>query len=220
VSVTAFDLYDSAIARLGLNFPDGLVGEGNESGVLSTLNDALAELAVDHDWLFSYTESEFQTSPGVWSYPPPNGWLRTSWLILTSNGSELQPRQRRDHFRFGPERGEPRYFDTSGDRLLIAPVPDGVYRIRHGYFYSIERIERDSATWPDLYDQLREIDISVPDPYIPLVKLYVLKNVALLIKDREAHQMATEELRSYRNKVEDNRRRQQQVGRIVTREDY
>jgi hypothetical protein len=214
---TAYDIYFGALSRLGLNFDDGLLGSTNSAGVLSVLNDGLAELSVDHDWLFSYVEEEMAVSSGIDAYDPPTDWLRTGWLVEKSTNTELKVRQRREHF--GMTAGMPRYFDTSGDRILVAPVPDQNYVLRHGYFTSIPRIVRDSTTWPTFYDQLQAVTLVLPAPYDTLATLYVAKNIALLQKDRELYGMIDSDLGAFRRKIEDNRRRSQAVPAIKVRPD-
>lgn len=216
---SASSLYKSALGRLGLNFPDGLVGETNEQGVLDALNDALSEVAVDHDWLFTYSEHTLETVPGQAHYSLPSTWLRTSWLVMQDTGEELVAKQRRGHFTFTGQ-ARPRWYDTSGDKIILAPVPDGAYVIQHGYFSSYDYIERNSDDFASLYEQLDEVDIAIPDVYRPLLVLYIAKNIALLEKDRESYQMVTEEIGSFRRRIGDNRRRHQSPGMVITRDDY
>lgn len=216
---SAWDTYTAARARIGLNFDDGLLDTSNPDGVLSVLNGALSELASDYDWPFLYAEVPLNLNQGQDVYPVPSGWLRTGFIVLKDSGNELVWRQRRAHFEF-PSPGEPRAFDTLGDRLLIAPTPDQAYRAVHGYYEHFEHIERDDDGYPTLEAQLADTDLDVPAPFDHLLVLYVAKNIALLIKDRELYQMFQTEIADIKAKNDDNRRRQQSTGRIKTRRDY
>jgi hypothetical protein len=215
---TARYIYETALGRTGMNFEDGLLGVTNPTGVLAALNGALSELSVDHDWLFFYTEEIFTTSAGQSVYPVPTDWLRTSFLTIEEDGTELISRQRRDHF--GMADGPPRFYDTSGDRLLIGPTPDRRYRLVHGYFSHVPKIVENTTDYDDVYAQLEDTTIDVPTPFDDLVILYTAKNQALLQKDRAAYEMLLAEIKVFRSKIEDNRRRQQSTGRIKTRQDY
>jgi hypothetical protein len=174
-------------------------------------------MSVTHDWLFSYAEEEMAVSAGNDNYSTPEDWLRTGWLVEKSTNTPLKARQRNDHFGFSP--AMPRYFDTSGDRILVAPVPDQNYILRHGYFTSIPRVVRDEEEFEALYDQLQAVTINLPAPYDTLAVLYVAKNIALLSKDREMYQMVNDSLSDYKKVVEDNRRRQQANPAIRVRPD-
>lgn len=214
---TAYDVWIGALARLGWNFEDGLLGDNDDVGVLSLLNDGLAEMSVDHDWLFAFGEETFDIEAGVDVYNTPLDWLRTSFLINQDGNYELYPLQRREHHTMLP--GVPRFYDTSGDRILIAPTPTEDGTLLHGYFTSIPRVVRNATLYPEVYDQLAAVTLNLPDPYTSLAVLYVAKNAALRIKDREAYQMVNEELASFRRKIEDNRRRQQAQPRVRARQD-
>lgn len=209
--MNASDVYTAARARLGLNFPDGLLGEANTEGVAAVMNTALAEMVSDYDWPFLYAETEFEVYPGKSVYPVPDCWLRTAFLVLDGYGHELVWRQRRTHFELPPD-GIPTVFDTSGDQILIAPEPDGAYKVRHGYYKGFHRIPVGA--------DLEDIELPIPPPFDQLLILFTARAMSVLIKDRELHQMLSGEINEYRSRVADNRRRQQTTGRVKTRNDY
>lgn len=217
----ALSIYKSALGRIGLPFEDGLVGKDNHDSVQSAMNAGLKEMSVDHDWLYSYTERDIQFTQGVTVYPTPQGWLRTGFIVLKDSGLELMPLQRREHFRV-PSTGTPRYFDTSGDKILISPAPSTAVQAVHGYFERLPVIDfdPDDPVYPDIYSYMADIDLGVPSPFDELIVLYVAKAVCVVMGDRDMHQMISSEIRDYRSKIEDNRRRQQGTGRIKSRQDY
>ena len=215
---TAADLYQRALGTLGLSFPDGLVGLTNETGALAALNGGLQDLSTKHNWQFAYEEEIIQTSPGKHAYDPPCDWLQTSMLIGLDGHFELQPRQRREHFLF-PAPDRPIWYDTSGDKILLAPVPDGTYQILHGYYKRLPVIRRDTDSYETLQEQLDEEQINVPAPYDELAVLYIARRLTLLEKDREHYQMVNDQLNDYIRTISDNRMRQTRPGRVSTRKD-
>ena len=215
---TAKDIYRGALARFGMNSPDGLIGPTNDETVLAAYNDGLMEFYVDHDWVFSYTEATFTTVANNDTYSPPSNWSRTAWMTA-AGGYPLSLKSRREHKDY-LSTGMPRWYDTQGDRILLCPVPDGAYQITHAYYAAPERIVRDSDTYADVEDQLDAEDVQVPDIYVPLLTLYVAKNLAVVALDREAHSTLREEINQYRARVADNRRRHTTPGRIKARRDY
>ena len=215
---TAAELYDSARATIGLNFEDGLLGTQNESAVLTVINSGLNDLSIDHNWLFSYVEEEFQTVQGLDSYDPPEEWLMTSFLVVKDLGYELTPKQRRDHFAYTGG-GAPQWYDTSGDRLLIAPVPDGAYTIVHGFYTHLSNITRASTSYPVFDDQLAAVSFDIPPTYLPLAVLFIARRLCLLMKDKEHYGMVEDQIKNVTRKMDDNRMRQTRPGRISSRRD-
>lgn len=215
---TALSIYKAALGRLGFSWPDGLVGVTNEQGVVSALNAAMDEMSVDHDWLFAYSEADLILSPGVSQYQPPARWLRTSFLVRKDSGEELGVRQRRMHFQLNHQ-GPPCWYDTSGDQIIIAPVPDTSYTLIHGYFSGFEPIVWDEESYPNIEDQLNETELSIPSPYSTALVLYVARAIAMLATDRQRYDLADDAIQKFNNRLADNRRRQQKPGRIQTRQD-
>lgn len=215
---TALSIYKSALGRLGLSFEDGLLGEGNPDSVLAALNAGLDEMSVDHDWQFNYKEGEIRTAGNVDAYDPPSDWLRTAWIV-DAYGRPLVFKQRQDHL-YRQLTGPPAVFDTAGDKIYVAPVPDREYVLRHGYYATVDQIELDTEEGAGtLYEQLADIDVDLPSPFDTLATLYVARAQALVLKDRELYGMLKEEISDYRRKMEDNRRRHQAPGRTRTRID-
>lgn len=221
---TAKDLYLSALGRIGLPFDDGLLGVGNPTSVLAAVNAGLAEMSVDHDWLFDYAEGELEVYPGRTAYDIPSRWLRTAFLVERTSGVELRWKQRREHMRLNAP-GAPQWFDTSGDQILIAPEPSTATTLIHGYFRGYDRIDQlaaygDGEDYEDVYAQLADVDITLPAPYDQLGVLFIAKAQCVILKDREHHGLIVEEIRTLKSTLSDNRRRQQATGRIKTRSDY
>lgn len=213
---TAFDIYESARVRAGLEADDGLLDADNS--VVPLLNAAFDEMSVDHDWAFNYTEDTFTTSPGQSLYTPPTSWLRTAWIAEEDTGELLESRNRRDTLRL-TGRGRPRFYDVVGDQIALAPTPSDVVSYIHAYYTETPTIIRDEDGYPDVFDQLAAVTVHMPSPYVTLAVLFLTKNIALRIKDRELYEMVNAEITDFKRRIDDNRRRQQAPGRIKTRTD-
>lgn len=213
---TAYDIFNSARIRAGLEFDDGLLDA--DGSVIPLFNAAMDEMAVDHDWSFNYTEDTFQTSPGQTLYNTPVDWLRTAWVVKESTGEQLTYKNRRTTM-VHTTRGEPVFYDVVGDQLALAPAPENVTRYVHAYFAKFPSLVRDSDTYADVFDQLAAEQVNIPSPFVTLASLFLTKNIALRLKDRELYQMVNEEIRDFKRRIDDNRRRATAPGRIQTRSD-
>lgn len=104
------------------------------------INDAMHMVEADQDWPWLDATTTFTTQAGVDTYPmstfAPNGdWARTHYLIVG---------QQRPMARFSMEEldsrwpastmtGQPFEWAVDTDQLVVRPVPDAAYTIKHRY---------------------------------------------------------------------------------------
>jgi hypothetical protein len=109
-----------------------------DTGLTSTvlnglINDALKQVAVEHDWPWLFTTVSFSTVNGTPSYSVPADWLRTDSLSIPADGRVLEQRSITDIDRLATYSDVPVFWTPYGDQLVLGPKPNGVYSIQHRY---------------------------------------------------------------------------------------
>lgn len=222
MAYTAKDLYVNGLARFGMNFPDGLVGETNSRGVYSALNAGLAEFYVTHDWDFLLTNTTLTTAAGTQTYALPSGFGTLASAGILSLNLELKVLQDRKRFMYGTVQGVPRFYTVDNDTLSLYPTPSGVNSILVRYYKTIDPPNATSQGATALYTYLDTITYAtlLPAWVRPLAELYVAKNAALLLKDREAYKMISDAIAATRSTLDDNVRRSTAPVPPQTRQDW
>lgn len=111
------------------------------------VNEALMVLSADVDdasWLLA--SDTFTTTAGTQSYTPPADWGRTKLLTIDAY-PEVEWRPLGD-IRSWPEdtQGVPRYYTATGSEILLAPIPDASYTVRHDYYVEETPLTDDTDT--------------------------------------------------------------------------
>lgn len=195
------------IARVyeAVGFPtdDGTI---TSSAVTSFLNRALERIATEKDWPWLEFTTTHSTAAGTATITPPTGWTRTQFLYIGS--SELELRQRRDLIRLAEVTGRPTLYAEQGDTLVLAPTPNGVYTVNHGYIKKENVLSSGSDT------------TLIPTEYAQLVVAGAGANVARRLRDRQMEKMFEDEYARELSKVVDNVRRTAALGRVKRRHDW
>lgn len=135
---------DAVRNRIGAPNADGFYDDAN---LTDLVNEALLAFAADVDdapWLTASTS--FSTVSGTQEYTPPADWVRTR-LLSIDDRPEIEWRPLSE-IREWPESitDAPRYYTVYGDQLILAPVPDGSYTVRHDYFVDELTLSADTDT--------------------------------------------------------------------------
>ena len=228
MAYTAHDLYVNGLSRFGMNFPDGLVGEENASGVYSVLNAAIAEFSLSNDWDFLLTSVSVSTVAGTQTVALGNtaAYSRVLSAGITALNLELKVARKRDTYLWGTIRGVPRFFSAGSPAdvttLTLYPTPDAVYSITSLAYAAIPAVDPGGQGASDLYAYLGTISLaaSLPTWVRPLAELYVAKHASLLLKDREAYKMLSEAIAQSHGMLDDNNRKATAPLAPQTRQDW
>ena len=219
---TAKQLYENGLARFGMNFPDGVVGETNAVGVFAILNAGLTEFTLTHDWDFLLNGQQITTVAGTQVYSLSDDTETVASIGINDLSIELQVMQVHNKFRFGTAQGVPRFYFNTRTALTLCPTPAAAYTITVLYYQSIPAPNAVDQGAADLYTYLATIQYAdlIPEWARPLAELYVAKNAALALKDKEAHGMITESIRQTRQTMDDNVRKATGTVPPQTRQDW
>lgn len=209
MAYTAKDLYVNGLARLGLNFPDGLVGEENDRGVYTALNGALTDFYLTHEWDFLLTSETVTTTAADATYSLNANMDKVYGVYCPSLGYELKPVQTRAAFSVGTAQGVPRYFTVNNGTLTLMPTPSSALDLTVAYYQRIPLPNATAQGATALYTYLDTLSYAslIPEWTRTLAELYVARHVALLVKDREAHGMVQEQIAAARRVMDDNVRK-------------
>lgn len=193
------------LVRLGLPSTDGMFPTGTTDQLI---NDGLKAMATDYDWPWLQVDTTFSTAVGDENYTPPANWTRTLWISDGQNDLEL--RQRRDLTRWldTANLGRSRFYAVYGEQIILAPIPNEVRTLRHGYI----RSEAVLATGTDV--------ALCPAPYDDLIVHYAMQEAAIFLKDSTMYQMAGQEIAKQKQRISDNIRRSASPVRIKARKDW
>jgi len=216
MSYTAKDLYVNGLARVGLNFPDGLVGETNPRGVYTALTGGISDFYLTHEWDFLLRATEANTTVDSSEIDFGDFTLNSETvdvfygLFIPDLGLELKVMQIRDAYSL-PEstRGVPVRYIANGGSIRLLPTPGAEYTIRAVYYVQIPAPNAEAQGGDGLYTYPDTIDLSgyIPEWVRALAELYVARHIALLLKDRDAHQMVQEQIANTRRVLDDNVRK-------------
>lgn len=121
----------------------------------SIINECLHVIATERDWPWLEATESIPTVAGTQAYTPASDWYRTKelflvgeWDLTALSAGELDARWPT------PERGVPTLYAVRDGKILIAPIPDSVYTLRHTYYRSEPDLVDDSDE-PLLPNQFR-----------------------------------------------------------------
>jgi len=209
MAYTAKDLYLNGLARLGLNFPDGLVGETNAKGVYTILTGALTEFYLTHDWDFLLTSTTVTTAVGTAAYSLPSDLNNVYGAYISSLACELKVTQTRSAYVVGSAQGVPRFYTVNNGSITFLPTPGAVYSVTVPYYKTIAHPNAADQGGSGLYTYLATISYAslIPEWAREIAELYVAKNAALLLKDREAYGLTSDRIADLRKVLDDNVRK-------------
>jgi hypothetical protein len=112
----------------------------------SLVNEALQVVAAEDDWPWLQATTTFSTVSGTQTYTPPADWTRTKGLVIDGY-APIEWRTLAEIRAAGTtERQFPTYFTTFAEDILLAPVPDSAYTVRHDYYVSEAELSADTDT--------------------------------------------------------------------------
>jgi len=202
---TAFTLYTAGLARIGLNMPDGMLDFNNPNGVTSCVRAGVIEFYLTHSWDFLLTTHPFNTAVGTAAYALPADVDQVLTAGVPSVGRQFSAIQAKNATRFTGTQSVPAYFYIGSGNINLVPTPSAVQSVSLLYYKTLTTPE-DTSTYSSLYDDLAAIDYTtdMPDWVRPLAELYVAKQFALLLKDREMYQMIGDRIAETRRVLDDN----------------
>ncbi len=122
----------------GWTTDDGVL---TDAVVQSFVYEALQAIAIERDWDWQETTETIATVAGTDAYTPGATYGKTLGLRITSEyGPHLRYvslEEADGYLRNADARGEPQVYTTYGGQLLLRPIPDAVYSLKH-YFQRVE----------------------------------------------------------------------------------
>jgi hypothetical protein len=113
--------------------------------VLSDLvNEALQAITAEADWPWLELDTTFTTVAGTDTYTPPADWTDTR--VLGIDGQDAMEWRPLAEILEEPttHRGMPSRYTVSGEKLILRPVPDGAYTVRHHYVKNEQTLVTDA----------------------------------------------------------------------------
>lgn len=118
------------------------------------INDALAQICLEHDWHWLSTSATITTVAGTSTYSLPARHIRTDSITETSTGISLSRRSQieLDQVVYS---GPPRIYHIDGTAITMKPTPDGLYSLTHRFrqFEPQLVLTTDAPIIPDLYSR-------------------------------------------------------------------
>jgi hypothetical protein len=206
VSTTLTTLTTAVLAHLGVPSTDGVF---TQTVVTGFINEALTEIATEHDWPWLQTAETLSTVAGTSYVTPAATWTGTRYVTITVGGVTL-PLSRRtfdellDSYTTTTP-GRPEAWSIEQDRIELRPIPDSVYTITHGLL----RAEKVLASGSDT-------------PYMPDAYASAIVNLTVAIalgrsKEDSRAIAAQAHYDRWLGKMLDNRRRDRRPSRIRVR---
>lgn len=129
-------------SRMGVNEADSFL---TDARILEAINQALKQIALEHDWPWLSTQHTITTAADVAAYPVPADFLRTKSLRRADTGQALTARNTQEVEGWIGV-GEPRAFAVEGDEILLSYVPNAEYVLIHRYIRQETALAADSDT--------------------------------------------------------------------------
>jgi hypothetical protein len=205
---TLTDLQTMVYNRLGVPTTDGVFTSAVVTGFI---NDALAEIATEHDWPWLADSEQLSTGAGIDTVTPGTSviYAGTTNVFITVAG-ETWPLLRRTYdelvegYSF-TQQGVPEVWAAHRERLFLRPVPDNVYTITHELIKG-EDVLSSGADEPFM-----------PDNYSPAIANLAVA-IALGRSKEDGRAIAAQtKYDRWLSKMLDNRRRARRPGRIRVR---
>lgn len=231
MTYTAADLYKNGLARFGMNFSDGLLGNDNATGVYAVLCGGIVEFYSSRDWNFLIGVGSDTVSPSIGQWVTlPSDFNKMAFVGTRNPHSSLSYVNVGSENVFGEDgntdvaRGFPRFYTVWYGQIEVFPMPQADVSIDYVYYKKIDtstfNTTDGSSTTPITSLASTSMDSTIPTDMRPLAELYVAKHAALLIKDREVYGMIQDEIRSTHAVVDDNLRKARATNPPKTRADW
>lgn len=182
-----------------------------------SINAGARAMAADFDWPWLIVGATFVTVAGTQIYalpvaatgpPATYAHIRTLWLGIPALAYTLNVRERQEVEWYIQTRGIPVMYAVQGAGISLAPVPDGVYTMKHVY------IRPDTAMTSDSDTSL------CPDHFSDVIVLYAAIQEATRTKDFTQVTAFRNELAEWKQRVRDNVRQTAGTLRVRSRQDY
>lgn len=142
--MTLAEIRDSIRVRLGVASADSFY----TNAVLTDLvNEGLYAMCMEADWPWLQVSTTFDTVAGTQAYTPPASWVRTKALTPDEGADSLLLLSLIEMRELGDEqvdRGFPRLYTVYGEEILLGPVPDEIYTIKHDYIRTEDQLDQDN----------------------------------------------------------------------------
>lgn len=118
------------------------------------INDALAQICLEHDWGWLATSATITTVAGTSSYALPTRHIRTDSITETITGISVSRRpmiELDQVIALGP----PRIYHVDGALVFLKAIPDGVYSLTHRFRQFEPQLTSgsDAPLIPDVYSR-------------------------------------------------------------------
>lgn len=144
--MTLAEIRNSIRVRLGVASNDAFY---TNEVLTDIVNEGLYAMCMEADWPWLQVSTTFSTAAGTQAYTPPASWVRTKALTPDEGADSLVLLSLIEIREFGDEeedRGFPRYYTVWDEDILIAPVPDEIYTIKHDYIRTEDQLDQDNDT--------------------------------------------------------------------------
>lgn len=161
MTTTLAQLRTLTIHKLGLTSGDGRLADIDVS-----INSGLRAMATDYDWPWLIRSTTFDTVDGTEAYNTPARWTRTRSLSISPTTAPvysvplLESVQREKLLEYEGISGLPVAYCEENSQLLLGPIPNQVWTIKHIYVVAENTLTADADT------------VICPDWYIDIIATY------------------------------------------------
>lgn len=132
------ELVTAVRTRGSFTTDDGIL---TDAIIQALVNEALRAISIERDWDWQETSETISTVAGTDAYTPAATWGKTIGLKHTDEPYRFMRQvglEESDAFLYANSgRGRPSVYTVYGGQLLIRPIPDAVYLLKH-YFMKYE----------------------------------------------------------------------------------
>lgn len=201
------DMRTAVRERAGLDSNDAMVPDTVVTGFI---NGALRQVAMMQDWDWNWSSETINTVVGTDTYARAADARKTDVVSNTTTGDVLRQVSKRlglDYTDLG-RTGPPRYWYVQGGQLVIVPIPDQVYALKHVYV----------ATEPTLVNDTDEPDL--PDWAIDIVLVKAAIMVTARTDNTSQQRLLEQEERDILDSLDDEAKRSRGSVAIDRRTDW
>lgn len=169
------------------------------------INRALRQIVLEHDWYWLRSSETLTLTAGTATVAPGStAFLRTLSLTHTDVGTPLSLRDVTELDRI-TQSGRPVLYDVDNATIVVAPIPDWAYTLKHRFIRSETPLSSDSDT-----------------PLLPLemsegLILYAVQLAFEFIRDTEKALAAEKQFSKWLRRIEDNNARSREPFRVRVR---
>jgi hypothetical protein len=139
---TLVQFQDRIRSRLAVNASDSFL---TAARITEAVNQALKQIALEHDWPWLSTSTTLTTVAEQAAYPVPADFLRSKSLRRTDTGAALAARNTQE-IEGWIGLGEPRVYAIEGNEILLAYIPSGPFSLTHRYIRQENTLAASSDT--------------------------------------------------------------------------